>query len=102
LGGPEHTLFSYDRSTMQERGTHISQHGGDLQAVAPYGEDGVAAGCHCSESVYEGARKWPGITGFTRVEHIDQVGIWRASDGAYAHEYSTQVRLRCGYGAWEI
>ncbi|HLQ81633.1 MAG TPA: fibrinogen-like YCDxxxxGGGW domain-containing protein [Brachybacterium sp.] len=102
LGGSEHMLFSYDRSTMQELSTNITQNGGDFQAVAPYGEDGVAAGCHCSENVYEGARKWPGITGFTRVEHIDQVGIWRASDGAYAPEYSPQVSLRSGYGAWAI
>ena len=102
LGGSEHMLFSYDRSTMQELSTNITQNGGDFQAVAPYGEDGVAAGCHCSENVYEGARKWPGITGFTRVEHIDQVGIWRASDGAYAPEHSPQVSLRSGYGAWAI
>ncbi|MGO1201180.1 MAG: fibrinogen-like YCDxxxxGGGW domain-containing protein, partial [Dermabacteraceae bacterium] len=102
LAGSEHMLFSYDRSSMQELSTNITQNGGDFQAVAAYGEDGVAAGCHCSENVYQGARKWPGISGFSRVEHIDQVGIWRASDGEYVPEHSPQVSLRSGYGAWAI
>ncbi len=102
LGGSEHMLFSYDRSTMAEASTNITQNGGDFQAIAPYGSDRVAAGCHCSENVYQGARKWPSISGFSRVEHIDQVGIWQSSDGAYAPEYSPQVSLRSGYGAWAI
>src|SRR5699024_5265977 len=32
----------------------------------------------------------------------DQVGIWRASDGAYAPEYNPQVSLRSGYGALAV
>ncbi|MEO2098387.1 MAG: fibrinogen-like YCDxxxxGGGW domain-containing protein, partial [Brachybacterium sp.] len=102
LGGSEHMLFSYDRATMGELSTNITQNGGDFQAINSYGDDSIAAGCHCSENVYQGARKWPGIAGFSRVEHIDQVGIWNASDGSYVPEYSPQVSLRSGYGAWAI
>ena len=102
VGGAEHMLFSYDRSTMQELSTNITQNGGDFQVISPYGDDGLAAGCHCSENVYQGARDWPTIRGFSRVEHIEQAGIWRASDGAFVPEHSPQVSLRNGYGAWAI
>ncbi|MDN5655581.1 MAG: hypothetical protein L0G46_10930, partial [Kocuria sp.] len=102
LGGSEHMLFSYDRGTMQELSTNISQNGGDFQAISPYGDDGLAAGCHCSENIYQGARDWPTVRDFSRVEHIEQTGIWRASDGAFVPEFSPQVSLRSGYGTWAI
>ncbi|MGP9734372.1 fibrinogen-like YCDxxxxGGGW domain-containing protein [Brachybacterium sp. AOP42-C2-15] len=102
LGGSEHMLFSYDRRNMQEMSTNIAQNGGDFQAISPYGDDGLAAGCHCSENIYQGARDWPTVRSFSRVEHIEQAGIWRASDGAFVPEYSPQVSLRSGYGAWAI
>lgn len=102
LGGSEHMLFSYNRSTMQEMSTNIAQNGGDFQAISPYGDDGLAAGCHCSENIYQGARRWPDVGTFSRVEHIEQTGIWRASDGAFVPEFSPQVSLRSGYGTWAI
>lgn len=100
LGGSQHMLFSYDRDSLAEQSTNITQNGGDFQAIAPYGT-GLAAGCHCSENVYEGARSWPTPKDFSRVEHIDQAGIWDP-DGPYQPAFAPQVSLRAGHGAWAI
>lgn len=101
LGGSQHMLFSYDRETMAELSTNITETGGDFQAISGYGPD-VAAGCHCYENVYVGARTYLPSTGFTQVEHIEQAGIWRGADGSYVPEFSPQLTLRVGHGVWAI
>ncbi len=101
LGGAEHMLFSYERDTMTEASTNITQNGGDFQAISEVGGD-VAAGCHCSENVYQGARQWPGIAGFHRTEHINQTGLWDAADGAFLPSYGPVMSMREGSGTWAI
>ncbi len=101
VGGAEHMLFSYDRDTMVETSTNITQNGGDFQVIADDGVN-VIAGCHCSENVYQGARKWPGIAGFHRVEHINQAGYWSGESGAFLPDFSPTLSMREGSGAWAI
>ncbi|MDQ7994191.1 MAG: hypothetical protein REI45_16100, partial [Propionicimonas sp.] len=101
LGGSEHMLFSYDRDTMAELSTNITQNGGDFQSIADDG-DHVIAGCHCSENVYQGARWWPDIRDFYRAEHINQAGYWRADTGAFVPDFSPTLSMREGSGAWAI
>lgn len=102
LGGSEHMLFSYDRKTLAELSTNITIQGGDFQAIHPSGGH-VYAGCHCSESNYEGADTWPDVgTAWTRHAKISQVGLWDRTTGAYESAFSPIFSTREGAGAWAI
>ena len=102
LGGSEHMLFSYDRQTLGELSTNITIQGGDFQAINT-GGDYILAGCHCSESNYEGADTWPDVgTKWTRQAKISQVGLWNRTTGAYESSFSPLFSMRQGAGAWAI
>ena len=102
LGGSEHMLFSYDRASMAELSTNITLPGGDFQAISADG-DNVYAGCHCEQSVYEGARKWPSIgNAWTRHAKINWTGVWDAGTGRYVADFSPVLSTREGAGTWAI
>ena len=52
IGGSEHSLFGYDRSTFALRSGSITKAGGDFQVVEA-NSDTVFAGCHCGDFNYQ-------------------------------------------------
>ncbi|MFD6816887.1 fibrinogen-like YCDxxxxGGGW domain-containing protein [Microbacterium sp. NPDC060132] len=100
LGGSQHSLFSYDRSTFQLVGGSIAHEGGDMQTVDDNGSV-VIAGCHCGDEVYQDKYLKREITEpWTEVDKINLAGAWDAATGHYIPDWSPVVRSRAGQGVW--
>ena len=100
VGGSEHSLFSYDRTTFASVGGSITNAGGDFQTVE-HTTDTVYAGCHCGHWVYQDAYTWRNVgTAWTQADKINLMGAWDANTGKYIPEWSPTVQARAGYGAW--
>ncbi|MGL3149310.1 fibrinogen-like YCDxxxxGGGW domain-containing protein [Microbacterium sp. A82] len=100
LGGSEHSLFAYDRTTFTLLRGSITNDGGDFQTVETNGPL-VIAGCHCGNWVYQDAYTWnnPG-TGWQQADKIDLIGAWDATTGDYIAAWAPTLQARAGYGAW--
>ena len=107
LGGAQHSMFAYDRSTLELENTHLTRSGGDLQAIASNGKV-VYGGCHCGDWSYTDARNYDSYgTGSTtvdwsRVDKISLLGAWNAATGEYVNTFAPQWKSRGGYGVWAI
>ncbi|MET0932857.1 MAG: fibrinogen-like YCDxxxxGGGW domain-containing protein, partial [Mycetocola sp.] len=102
IGGSEHSLFSYDRSTFGIQSGSITNNGGDFQAVSSSGNV-VFGGCHCGDWVYENAYTWRDVgTNWTQADKISLLGAWEANSGKQLQEFSPVTQARAGYGAWAL
>ncbi|PJJ72439.1 hypothetical protein CLV46_2011 [Diaminobutyricimonas aerilata] len=102
LGGSEHSLFAYDRSTFERKAGFITKNGGDFQAVEGSGPL-VFGGCHCGDFVYSNAYSWSDIgSGWTQGDKMNLIGAWDAASGAYQQQFSPIVQSRRGFGAWAL
>jgi hypothetical protein len=99
LGGSQHMLYSYDRSTMAELSSNITASGGDFQTISTDGTT-LYAGCHCFYTNYSGTHSWPNPgTGWTSADKINSLGAWSATTGAYLPSFSPTVSSPSS-GAW--
>lgn len=102
LGGSEHSLFAYDRSTFALEAGSITNNGGDFQAVSSSGNV-VYGGCHCGDWVYENAYTWSNVgTNWTQADKISLLAAWDATTGKQLQEFSPLTQARAGYGAWAL
>src|SRR5690625_2213030 len=102
LGGSEHSLFSYSRDDFSVLSTTIGNNGGDFQAIATDGND-VYGGCHCFETQYEGANKWPSVgQSWTEANAIYGTGAWSAESGMAIPSFNGTFTTRAGAGAWAL
>ena len=102
LGGSEHSLFGYDRNSLDRVSGSITKNGGDFQAVSAAG-DLVFAGCHCGDFNYSNAFFWSGVgTNWTQADAISLMGAWDATTGEFQAEYSPITQARRGFGSWAI
>jgi len=102
IGGSEHMLHSYDRTSLVRESTNIGKSGGDFQAIASDGEV-VYAGCHCYYTNYYGAVNWPNVgTQWTQADKISSAGAWDNATGRYVPAFSPTVSQRAGAGAWSL
>ncbi|WP_431805458.1 fibrinogen-like YCDxxxxGGGW domain-containing protein [Microbacterium paraoxydans] len=99
MGGSQHSMFSYDRNTMQRVGGWITQVGGDMQTVETNGSV-VIGGCHCGDYVYDDAYSQTLVGGFSQADKINLMGAWDVKTGKYIPDWSPMVEARAGYGAW--
>ena len=102
IGGSEHMLHRYDRTTLQRLNSNIGKSGGDLQSIATDGSV-VYAGCHCFHTNYSGAVDWPNVgSNWTSAEKINSAGAWSNATGKYMPAFSPTVSQRGGAGAWAL
>jgi hypothetical protein len=102
LGGSEHSLMSYARDTLAMSSSNITVAGGDFQALATDGR-AVYGGCHCFETDYEGATRWPSVgTAWTGAHAIYGSGAWSAATGEYLPSFNPVLNTRNGAGAWAL
>lgn len=102
LGGSEHSLFSYSRDDFSVLSTTIGNNGGDFQAIATDG-NAVYGGCHCFETQYEGANKWPSVgQSWTEANAIYGTGAWSAESGMAIPSFNGTFTTRAGAGAWAL
>lgn len=100
LGGSEHSLFSYDRTTFERVGGSITKVGGDFQTVE-HNDKLVIGGCHCGHWVYQDAYSWSDVgTGWTQADKMNLMGAWDSQTGKFVADWSPAVQARAGYGAW--
>jgi hypothetical protein len=107
LGGSQHSMFSYDRSTLALQDTSITKSGGDLQAIGSNGRV-VYGGCHCGDWVFEGTTSWDtwGVgqnpVPWRQAGKISLLGAWDAASGAFVSTFAPQWKSRGGYGVWAV
>jgi trimeric autotransporter adhesin len=100
VGGSEHSLFGYDRSSMSLASGSIGLAGGDFQTVEPW-RDLIVAGCHCGDFMYQDAYAWSNIgTNWTEADSINTFGAWDAASGKYVPDYNPMLKGRKGWGVW--
>ncbi len=100
IGGSEHSLIQYDRTTFASKAGSVTKNGGDFQAVEAAGNT-IFGGCHCGDFNYSDAYSWPNVgTNWTQGDSINLLGAWDATTGAYLAEFNPIVQARRGFGAW--
>lgn len=102
LGGAQHSLYSYDRTSFSLLSTNVTHRGGDFQAIAA-DNDTIYGGCHCFHANYSGASTWPSIgTSWTSMDAINATGAWSTTTGAYKRQFSPILNMRNGAGSWAL
>ncbi|HYI33596.1 MAG TPA: delta-60 repeat domain-containing protein [Glaciibacter sp.] len=102
IGGAQHMLYSYDRANMTEASTNIGRAGGDYQTISSDGSV-VYAGCHCFDTSYAGARRFPAVgTTWTQATKISSGGAWDNSTGKPVTQFNPLVSQRSGAGGWAM
>ena len=107
LGGSQHSMFGYDRSTFALENSHITRSGGDLQAITDNGKV-VYGGCHCGDWTYSGVTNYDTLaigstsTTWSRVDKISLLGAWDAATGEYINTFAPQWKSRGGFGVWSL
>lgn len=107
LGGSQHSLFSYDRATLELKDANIAKAGGDMQTIAGNNDGSVVyGGCHCGDWLYSGTTNFdnynPGGTNadWEQAGKISLLGAWDNATGDFIPTFAPQWRSRGGYGAW--
>lgn len=107
LGGSQHSMFSYDASTLSLQDTNVTKSGGDLQAIDGNGSV-VYGGCHCGDWNYSGTTNYDTLSvGSTSVTwkqagKISLLGAWDNATGAFVTSFAPQWKSRGGYGVWAV
>jgi hypothetical protein len=107
LGGSQHSLFGYDRSTFALNKAHITKAGGDSQAIES-GNGLVFQGCHCEDWNYSDTTNYDGTSpgntsvSWSQADEIDFIGAYDASTGDYVPDFTPTMRARNGMGIWAI
>ena len=106
-GGAQHSMISYDRSTLARIDSNITLKGGDFQAIANNGSV-VYGGCHCGDWNYGGATNYDVLSlrtesaSWDRADKISLVGAWDNASGAFLPSFAPQWKTRGGYGVWSL
>lgn len=101
IGGSEHDIQMYDRSSMSFLRGHIMLRGGDLQALEQVG--GLVYGsCHCGDNLFSDARTFPSPAGFSRVDPISFIGAFTPDRLEYVQLWQPQLRAEGGDGPWDL
>lgn len=104
VGGSQHSLFGYDRTTLSRASGVIATRGGDFQTMTEW-KGLLYAGCHCDDWAFSHAFTFikktyrPG-PGWTRADKISFIGAWNASTGSMLPDFNPVLKGRMGYGAW--
>ncbi|MGJ9421354.1 fibrinogen-like YCDxxxxGGGW domain-containing protein [Aeromicrobium sp. CF3.5] len=107
LGGAQHNLFGYDRSTFALKKAHITRSGGDVQAIEA-GNGLVFQGNHSEHFNYSDTTTWEGSNPgnpnpvWSQADRMNFLGAYDAGTGNYAADFSPKFRARGGMGVWAI
>lgn len=105
VGGSEHNLQRYHRTTFEQSKGFITRDGGDFQTALVV--DGVLyAGAHAQHYVFSGTNYYRG--GYPPpdakgVDPISWLGAWDVATGDYLPEFAIAgLRTRNGNGPWDL
>ena len=101
LGGTEHMISRYDKSSMQRTYSAITREGGDFQDLHLSGKT-IYGACHCGDFIYQGATKidaeWKNATD---AQTIRLVAAFDKDTGQVLPEWAPIMNGAHGYGVWE-
>ena len=101
LGGTEHMISRYDKSSMQRTYSAITRDGGDFQDLHLSGKT-IYGACHCGDFIYQGATKidaeWKNATD---AQTIRLVAAFDKDTGQVLPEWAPIMNGAHGYGVWE-
>ena len=100
VGGSQHSLFSYDRTTLQRLTGNITKQGGDFQSLGS--AQGVVYGsCHCNDWNYENAFTWGNVgTGWTQADKVGFIVAMDGTTGKTLPEFNPVMNAQYGHGPW--
>jgi len=107
LGGSQHSMFSYDASTLALEDTYVAKDGGDLQAITDSGPT-VYGSCHCDDWMFSDTYNYdslsPGASNvaWTQADKIYTVGAWDAATGDFIPDFTPELKSRQGLGGWAL
>ena len=102
VGGSEHSLFTFDKSTFQRTSGNIAKDNGDSQAITS--NDGlVYMGCHCADWGYENAYTWRTMNAdWLRGDTLKWFGMWDANTRARIPDFTPDFTMRGSHGIWAL
>ena len=103
LGGSEHNIQKYTYGNNSLVRGHVTQHGGDFQAIAAaYGI--VFASCHCYQTSFGDTYAWPPNSNYGRVDNVQWIGAYDATSFEKLNEWdpSWGMNTGTGEGPWEM
>ncbi|MGB0113707.1 MAG: fibrinogen-like YCDxxxxGGGW domain-containing protein, partial [Ilumatobacteraceae bacterium] len=101
-GGSEHNTQVYragDYALLKSFITH--DQGGDTQVLSQAG-DKVLQGSHANAYVYSDATLWPGVTGYTRTDIFNWIGMFDVETREYERDWVPGIASGYGWGTWAI
>ena len=101
-GGSEHNTQVYrtsDHSLLKSYVTY--DQGGDTQVLA-LDKGKVIQGSHANAFIYADATTWPGVTGYSRTDVFNWIGMFDAETHAYERDWVPSVASAYSEGTWAV
>ena len=101
LGGTEHMISRYDKSSMRRTDSAITREGGDFQDLHLSGKT-IYGACHCGDFLFQGANKvFSEWVNATDAQTIRLVAAFDKDSGKMLPEWAPIMNGAHGYGVWE-
>jgi len=101
LGGTEHMISRYDKSSMRRTDSAITREGGDFQDLHLSGKT-IYGACHCGDFLFQGADKvFSEWVNATDAQTIRLVAAFDKDSGKMLPEWAPIMSGAHGYGVWE-
>ena len=101
VGGTEHMITRYEKSSMRRTDSAITREGGDFQDLHLSGNT-IYGACHCGDFLFQGAdtvySEWENAT---NAQTIRLVAAFDKDSGKMLPEFAPIMNGAYGYGVWE-
>ena len=101
VGGTEHMITRYEKSSMRRTDSAITREGGDFQDLHLSGNT-IYGACHCGDFLFQGAdtvySEWENAT---NAQTIRLVAAFDKDSGTMLPEFAPIMNGAYGYGVWE-
>ena len=101
VGGTEHMISRYEKSSMRRTDSAITREGGDFQDLHLSGNT-IYGACHCGDFLFQGAdtvySEWENAT---NAQTIRLVAAFDKDSGKMLPEFAPIMNGAYGYGVWE-
>ncbi len=101
VGGTEHLISRYDKTSMTPTYTAITREGGDFQDLHLNGNT-IYGACHCGDFLYQDSRNkaFP-VSGSSVIHSVKLVAAFDKDSGKMLPEFSPAIKGDNGFGIWE-
>lgn len=101
VGGTEHLISRYDKTSLTPTYTAITREGGDFQDLHLHGNT-IYGACHCGDFLYQDSRnKRTPVGGSSVIHSVKLVAAFDKDSGKMLPEFSPSIKGDHGFGIWE-